>query len=420
MEEKQDGLSKESDHEVSIIDISPFLVKGKHENDNNILQISKAICNSFEKYGVAIIRDPRVTFSKNEEFLTMMEDYFSQSTKIKEKDMRPKLSYQVGVTPSMKETARNHCKRIDNIYNKPNNKAQVLALDPRHKPLTPCPPEADPKWRYFWKLDKKDSDNQTGIGSDDDDDNNDDDDSKSMASKEYVMLNSDNVVPSGFENRWIKTCDNWGFCLLNTAKTITKAIAIGYNLKDENYFIKLMKNAPHLLAPTATDLNKYGKYGTVIAGYHYDLNFITLHGKSRYPGLTIFLKNGEKLNLSITDGCILVQAGKQLEWVTGGKIYAGFHEVCVNDKTVEKIRQVKEMNINDEKNDQIWRISSTMFAILNTDVILQPIKDDDIKNSDHDDKIQFATKNTLKQYPPTKVQDQVIQELKLLGLYEQE
>jgi hypothetical protein len=56
----------------------------------------------------------------------------------------------------------------------------------------------------------------------------------------------------------------------------------------------MMQYGPHLLAPTGSDLHvhKYGKKGTVLAGYHYDLNFLTIHGKSRFPGLNIWLRDG--------------------------------------------------------------------------------------------------------------------------------
>lgn len=46
---------------------------------------------------------------------------------------------QVGVTPAMIERPRDHCKRVGSF-----------ALPDR--PLTVCPPEADPKWRYFWRV----------------------------------------------------------------------------------------------------------------------------------------------------------------------------------------------------------------------------------------------------------------------------
>jgi len=82
------------------------------------------------------------------------------------------------------------------------------------------------------------------------------------------------------------------------------------------------------------DLNIYNKVGTVLAGFHTDLNFMTIHGKSRFPGLYVWTSDDKKLLVRIRDGCLLVQAGKQFEWLTGGAVKAGFHEVVVTDETV--------------------------------------------------------------------------------------
>ena len=75
------------------------------------------------------------------------------------------------------------------------------------------------------------------------------------------------------------------------------------------------------------DLEKYGAAGTCYAGYHYDLNFLTIHGKSRFPGLAVWLQDGRRMPVSIPDGCLLIQAGKQIEWLTNGFIHGGMHEV---------------------------------------------------------------------------------------------
>jgi len=94
----------------------------------------------------------------------------------------------------------------------------------------------------------------------------------------------------------------------------------------------------HLLAPTASDLVKYGKKDTILAGFHTDLNFLTIHGRSRYPGLNIWARNTGKripVKLPTTGRYLLVQAGKQLEHITGGLVKAGFHEVVVNDATLK-------------------------------------------------------------------------------------
>ena len=95
---------------------------------------------------------------------------------------------------------------------------------------------------------------------------------------------------------------------------------------------------PHLLAPTASDLVKYSEKDTILAGFHTDLNFLTIHGRSRYPGLNIWARNtGKRIPVKFppTGRYLLVQAGKQLEHLSGGLVKAGFHEVVVNDATLE-------------------------------------------------------------------------------------
>lgn len=83
-----------------------------------------------------------------------------------------------------------------------------------------------------------------------------------------------------------------------------------------------------------------------------------------------------------------MQAGKQLEHITGGLIKAGFHEVVVNDATV-KVRsgltydvttphltahptQVIE-RVKSEGTRPVIRISSTFFWHLSSDYDLAPI-----------------------------------------------
>ena len=63
----------------------------------------------------------------------------------------------------------------------------------------------------------------------------------------------------------------------------------------------------------------------------------TIHGRSRYPGLHVWARNtGKRILVKVPPGRhLLVQAGKQIEHLTGGLIKAGLHEVVVNDKTVE-------------------------------------------------------------------------------------
>jgi len=129
--------------------------------------------------------------------------------------------------------------------------------------------------------------------------------------------------------------------------------------------------SPHLLAPTASDLVKYGKKDTILAGFHSDLNCLTIHGRSRYPGLHIWARNsGNRIPVKIPPGNnLLVQAGKQLEHFTGGLIRAGFHEVVVNEQTLATIEKRKV----DFPDRPLIRISSTFFWHLASDMLLAPV-----------------------------------------------
>lgn len=49
--------------------------------------------------------------------------------------------------------------------------------------------------------------------------------------------------------------------------------ALGLGLEREQ-FTNAGKYGPHLLAPTASDLEKYGKKDEILAGFHTDLNFL--------------------------------------------------------------------------------------------------------------------------------------------------
>ena len=83
--------------------------------------------------------------------------------------------------------------------------------------------------------------------------------------------------------------DNWGYSLLNAVNVVAEMCAIGMNLP-KNTFVERMDGGAHLLAPTGSDLVK-NEVGSVFAGFHYDIAFLTIHGKSRYPGLYAWLRN---------------------------------------------------------------------------------------------------------------------------------
>ncbi len=83
--------------------------------------------------------------------------------------------------------------------------------------------------------------------------------------------------------------DGWGNHMIRAVETAAEMAAIGMGI-DKSTFTERMKFGAHLLSPTGSDLKKYD-VGTAFAGFHYDLNFITVHGKSRYPGLYIWRRD---------------------------------------------------------------------------------------------------------------------------------
>lgn len=300
----------------------------------------------------------RVKEEYNESFIDLIEDYFGQAEEKLRPDVHPELMYQVGATPSYTERAREHCTRI----------AGYTGND---KPLTVCPPEADPKWRFFWRIGERPQ--QT----------------------EFNHLNAPQVIPAAFPD-WAERMDKWGNLMLQACFTAAEMAAHGFGLPD-HAFTELMNLGPHLLAPTASNLIKHGQLDAVFASFHYDLNFLTIHGRSRYPGLYAWLRDGSKLNVRVPPNCLLLQAGKQFEWLTGGHVLAGFHEVVVTKDTVAAIERRRPLG------RPMWRISSTLFSHINSDKVLQPLG-------------RFANADAVAAYPATPAGVQVVAELEAIKL----
>lgn len=174
------------------------------------------------------------------------------------------------------------------------------------------PPELDAKWRFFWPIGERPAE-----------------------------LNNDipKVIPAGIPE-WENKMDTWGNFMVNAALSAAEMCAVGLGIAPDA-FTSRMHQGPHLLAPTASDLQKY-EVGTAFAGFHYDLNFLTIHGKSRYPGLFVWLRNWKKMAVKVPDGCLLMQAGIMFEQLTGGHVHAGFHEVMYTEATKAGLERAKK------------------------------------------------------------------------------
>ncbi len=312
----------------------------------------------------------------------MMEKYFNQASKVyyrgdKLVDSHPENHYQVsiyqyiliyiqnGSTPEFKERAKNHCNRFSDYSNE-------------DMPASECPPVYDSKWRFFWYIGERNKE------------------------VDKDMLIYPQVIPEGFP-KWETNMNNWGNKMLGTTEVASKMIACGFGLPEDILYEK-MKYGGHLLAPTGSDLGRFTP-DTAFAGYHYDLNYLTIHGKSNYGGLYIWLRNGQKKKVKVPDGCLLIQAGIQLEYLTGGECLAGFHEVIYTQDVYDQIQKIKLENEGKSEEDKriLWRVSSTLFSQIRQNVLLQPLE-------------KFRNSKTLEKYPPILTKDQVANELKAISL----
>lgn len=125
-------------------------------------------------------------------------------------------------------------------------------------------PPLDAKWRFFWPIGDRPADDPS---------------------------NFPKVIPENFVG-WEDKMNKWGTFCIDTILLTAEMAAIGMGLPKDTFSSK-MTGGPHLLAPTASDLIKHD-VGTAFAGFHYDLNFITIHGKSRYPGLYLWTREMKK------------------------------------------------------------------------------------------------------------------------------
>ena len=124
---------------LPVIDLQAFI---SNPHSPGAKKECKRLAEACIEFGAFAVQDNRVTEEANSHFLDLMEDYFDQKTDIKQKDCRPKLSYQVGATPALTELPR--CGRDDAC------KEMVDAMEPHNKPGAFDQP--DPKWRFVYLI----------------------------------------------------------------------------------------------------------------------------------------------------------------------------------------------------------------------------------------------------------------------------
>jgi len=68
-----------------------------------------------------------------------------------------------------------------------------------------------------------------------------------------------NLVPEAFSD-WVAEMEKWGGQIKRAVEGVSESLAVGLGLEKDT-LTKAAEFGSHLLAPTATDLKKYGKEG---------------------------------------------------------------------------------------------------------------------------------------------------------------
>ncbi|KIO08583.1 hypothetical protein M404DRAFT_134307 [Pisolithus tinctorius Marx 270] len=366
---------------LPVIDVDVFL--SGDGTSPRIQEECRKAADALITYGALLLHDSRVSEDDNDTFLDLMEDYFAQPLADLERDQRPELSYQVGVT--LENTEKPKCAVDESCLD------VIARLDPSERPLDISGHQPDPKCRFFWKMT-----------------------TPPPYKTDYPALNAPNVIPQApmFSDIWQSVMEKWGKSMKDAVENVAEMVALGLGLPRQT-FKDAGKYGPHLLAPTASDLVKYGKKDTILAGFHTDLNCLTIHGRSRFPGLNIWARNtGRRIPVRFppTGRFLLVQSGKQIEHLTAGLIKAGYHEVVVNDNTIETIAKRRVSH----PNRPLIRISSTFFWHLSSDYDLAPIPSLLGRAKSLHPTESEASLESL--YPSMKVGKQVQNELKHIAL----
>lgn len=133
---------------MPIIDLELYLSSTREgeEPSSAAVEECKKVAECFHRYGIILIRDPRVNMNDNDTYIDLMEEYFANMgdrfyANERIDDIKPEHHYQVGATPEYIEKAREHTDML-----------AALNLAEEDKPNSPLVPVLDAKWRFMWKV----------------------------------------------------------------------------------------------------------------------------------------------------------------------------------------------------------------------------------------------------------------------------
>lgn len=75
----------------------------------------------------------------------------------------------------------------------------------------------------------------------------------------FPSLAMENVTPAAFADSWSSSMEEWGVQIKSAVEGVAKMLGDGLGVGDA--LVKAGSFGPHLLAPTATNLERYGTVG---------------------------------------------------------------------------------------------------------------------------------------------------------------
>lgn len=232
-------------------------------------------------------------------FIKEMEKYFSQPSEKKYYDCSPDRYWQSGYIPAYMYRPPN----TDNLYFSDNNDYPYESLS------------TDNNEKYSWKL------------------------YKNLNESKQYFTEPDTCVPNNN-----KKLNNFGICIYDKIESILTKLSIGLGI-DDDFLTNIIKDGPSTLSTFCYDVIDR-KHNRSAKGYSNELSLITVFCPSVYNHINIWTTNTrKKISVTIPDNCILIQAGLQLEYLTGGTIQAGYNEIVISNDIDRKSNNYSTLNI---------------------------------------------------------------------------
>ncbi|KAG0658108.1 hypothetical protein C6P46_006067 [Rhodotorula mucilaginosa] len=283
----------------------------RESNDASLVAAeARKTAEALIEYGALVVRDSRVSEEANERFLDVMEDYFAQPYEALQQDLRPEPK----------------CRSSESC------RAVIAALDPEERPLDLEGGHADPN--FFYRM------------------------GKAPPTTEFPSLRMENVIPHAFATTWQASMEEWGTQIKSAVEGVSEMLAEGLGL-ERSTFLRAGEFGSHLLAPTATDLQKsqfsHHSWPLPLSGLAYLGAEYGQADRGQAPA-RLFARTGRQ--------------AARADRACG--VPAGYHEVVCTSRTVAALKERLD-NRSTCHRPQI-RISSTFFHHLSSDETLSPIE----------------------------------------------